>query len=118
MTEKKTYWVRNASGEYALLDGAAERDRLSAFGWNETDEPPADDAFVWMRHEGIEQPAKFPAKSVANWMANGWVPGAPPEHVDVTQEPSVAQVLGFPASAADSPAPAPAAKASGKTEGK
>ena len=86
MTDKKI-WVRNAAGDYALLDGASERDRFSAFGWAETTEEPGPDAWVWMRFDGVENPARFPIGSVSHWTAVGWFPAAPPEHVDPTQEP-------------------------------
>jgi hypothetical protein len=36
---------------------------------------------VWAWHEGIEQPAKFPAAALPVWEAKGWVPGPPPEPV-------------------------------------
>ncbi len=122
MTEKKTYWVRNEAGEYALLDGAAERDRLSAFGWKDADEPPAEDTFVWMSHEGVDNPAKFPAGSVPHWLENGWTPTAPPEHVDPTKQPQPdarpawAAALGFGAPA--EPAATTKSAAAGKNEGK
>lgn len=86
----KQIWVRRSVGdrnEYALLASAEERDRFGPFGWVETTDEPAPDAWVWMRHDGIDGAQAFPIASVPNWAAKEWYPAAPPEHVDITKDP-------------------------------
>lgn len=110
MADKKI-WVRSPNGEYALLSGPEERDRFVPLGWAETTEEPGPDAWVWMRFDGVEKPAKFPIGSVPHWTLVGWYPGAPPEHVDPTQEPEPTGPLSLAALSAVTPAkPAAAAK--------
>lgn len=84
---KDTYWMCTpADGTYAQVEGAAERDRLIPLGWQVTGEPAPTD-FVYMSHEGIELPGRFPVQAVANWRAMGWTPCGPPEPVDLTKDP-------------------------------
>lgn len=99
MTET-SYWMRlPADGTFALIDGDAERDRLTPFGWEVADEP-RDTDFVWARHPDIELPARYPFASLDYWQAQGWEPGAPPLRVELTKDPIRTD-----------PAPAPAAPA-------
>lgn len=91
MTELKKYWMRlPADGTVAQIDGAAERDRLAPLGWEETAEPAATD-FVWMRKEGIEQPARFAYGAAETWQRMGWEFSTPPEPVDPTKDPVFAE---------------------------
>jgi hypothetical protein len=91
MTELKKYWMRlPADGTVAQIDGAVERDRLVPLGWEEADEPAATD-FVWMRKDGIEQPARFAYGAAEDWRRQGWEFSAPPEHIDPTRDPAVAE---------------------------
>lgn len=81
MTDKQTYWLADQTGKKALVTGAAERDRWVPLGWVEADEPAAGE-FVYARHDGIEQPAEFPASAFREvWEPRGWVAGPPPEPV-------------------------------------
>lgn len=81
MTAKKQFWLVDATGTYALADGADQRDLLLPGGWAEAEEPTGE-AFVWCRHPEIAAPAKFPASSLAEWATRGWEPGAPPSAAD------------------------------------
>jgi hypothetical protein len=81
MTEKNTYWLRDAAGDYALITGADQRDRWIPLGWAEADEPSGNE-FVWARCEGIQEPARFPAQALADvWSAKGWQAAEPPSPV-------------------------------------
>ena len=78
MTEKQEYWLVDPEGDYALVKGAEERDRLRVDGWAEAEEP-AGDGFVHVWHEGIEQPGRIPLEAYREtWSHRGWVPGPPP----------------------------------------
>ncbi len=102
------YWMRNAEGEYAQIDGAAERDRWIPLGWSAVDEP-ADDRQVWMRADGIEMPARYPYGAREFWQGRGWTFSAPPEPVDLTKDPALS----------DQPTPEPVkAEPASKKEGK
>lgn len=88
MTGKNTYWITTANGVYAQVAGAEERDRWTPRGWEQADEPGPTD-FVYMRKEGLEQPAQFAYGAAETWQAMGWEFTAPPEPVDVTKDPAV-----------------------------
>lgn len=78
MTEKQTYWVTADGVEFALITGADRRDQWAGLGWTETGEPTGDQ-FVWARCEGIEQPARFPVRALAEvWSLKGWAASEPP----------------------------------------
>jgi hypothetical protein len=82
MTDKNTYWLVDSTGDKALVEGAAERDRWLPHGWAETDEPTGDE-FVWASFDGVADPAKFPADVFREvWEPKGWKASAPPEPVD------------------------------------
>lgn len=82
----KSYWIRGGGDDYARVDGADQRDWWSIYGWVPGDEPTGQE-FVWARHEGIAEPARFPAAILASaWP--GWEPSAPPFPVNpLTGEP-------------------------------
>lgn len=81
MTDKNTYWVRDAAGDYALLTGTDQRDRWLPHGWTEVDEPTGQE-FVWARHEGIQEPARFPANALREvWADRGWKAAEPPSPI-------------------------------------
>lgn len=109
MTDKITTWLVDETGTKALVEGADERDRLLPLGWSETTEP-AGDEFVWCRHDGITDPARFPAASLEAWRARGWEPSGPPGSVPA-QPLTIAQ-------AEPEPAPEPAKTAASKKETK
>lgn len=100
MTDKQTYWMRDAEGAYALMTGADERDWWTPFGWTQAEEPGRQE-FVWARHEGIENPARFPAGILATaWP--GWEPSTPPSPMNpVNGEPLVPPVFTTPAAVAE-----------------
>lgn len=107
-TGKTTYWITTAEGTFGQVEGVEERDRWTPLGYEVADEPAATD-FVWMRHEGIEQPARFAYDAAPTWQQMGWTFSAPPEPVDPTKDPAVVdQPKQAPAKAAPS--------ASGKAE--
>lgn len=115
MTEKTKYWLRNPSSEtYALADGAEERDRLIPLGHELADEP-TDPDFVWMRHEGIEQPARMPYGAREHNLARDWTFSGPPDPVDVTKDrllvdpaPAVAETAAQPKTTSEPKKDAPA----------
>lgn len=118
MTEKQTYWLVNAEGNKALASGAAERDRLVPLGWAETEEPTGDE-FVWARHEGIADPARFPAASFAEvWQPRGWEPSTPPEPVTGFNTEAPAPAVKSADPAADQTPKSPTPAASGNTKEK
>lgn len=83
-----TYWITTTTGVHAQVDGVDERDRWTPRGWTETSEPGPTD-FVWMRKEGLDQPAQFAYGAAATWQQMGWEYSAPPEPVDVTKDPQL-----------------------------
>jgi hypothetical protein len=91
MMAKTMYWMRNASGEYAHVEGADARDRWIPFGWAEGTEPGHMDQ-VWMRAEGIQEPARFPWGAREFWQSRGWTASEPPAPVDYTKDPAVVDV--------------------------
>lgn len=78
MTAAKQYWVVDEDGNHALLTGAAERDRFLSEGWTAVDEP-ANDAFVYIWHEGFSTPGRAPMSALrALWGPREWRAGPPP----------------------------------------
>lgn len=116
MTEKHRYWLVNAEGENALVEGAAERDRFLPLGWTETTEPVADE-WVMARMDGIEQPARFPATAFREvWEPRGWKPAPPAEPVSPfngDQPAAQTQAPAVPPLSAPSPTPKPTTAAAG-----
>lgn len=112
MTDKTTYWMCTpADGTYALIEGAAERDRLMPLGWQVTSEPGPTD-FVYMSHEGIELPGRIPMQAAANWQAMGWMFSGPPAPVDLTKDPQPSPLVAALPAPATSSKPAAADKTS------
>lgn len=85
---KQTYWITTAEGTRGQVAGIEERDRWTPRGWQVVGEPAPTD-FVWMRKEGLAEPARFPYGAAATWQAMGWEFTAPPEPVDVTKDPKL-----------------------------
>ena len=78
MTGPKTYWLVDRTGNKALVEGAAERDRWVPLGWAEAEEPTGDE-LVWASFDGVEQPAQFPHDIFREvWEPKGWTAAAPP----------------------------------------
>jgi hypothetical protein len=75
------YWLVDATGNKALVEGDDERDRFLPHGWALA-EAPSGGEFVWARCEGVADPARFPADNLEAWEAKGWKPGAPPHPLD------------------------------------
>lgn len=85
---KQAYWISTANGYFALVVGSDERDRWTPQGWRESDEPGPTD-FVYLRKDGIDQPAPFAYGALSTWQELGWKFGSPPEPVDVLHDPVV-----------------------------
>lgn len=79
---KNTYWLHDAEGVYAQVEGADQRDLATrVYGWAEVDEPPAD-AQVHVVNEHPEiGPGRLPYGALESgaWAGRGWKPGPPPE---------------------------------------
>lgn len=103
---KNMYWIADADGTRALVEGADERDRWSrVHGWSEVSEPQPQD-FVWLRNENPDLGAArmtYEAAQLDAWAARGWTPGAPPE-------PQNAAVAHWPTAQETAPAETPASK--------
>lgn len=119
MTDKTKYWLRNpADGTFAVAEGGEERDRLIPLGHELADEPSDDAAFVWMRHDGIERPARLPYGAREHNLAREWTFAAPPDPVDLTKDPLLVDPVPAAAEpAAKSSATAKPATAADKNEG-
>lgn len=83
---KSLYWLTNADGHKARVEGAEQRDRWLPLGWSVADEPVTGD-MVYLEHEVSGGRALFPAAVVPAWGELGWQPAAPPEPVDLTKDP-------------------------------
>jgi hypothetical protein len=92
MTDPKKYWLTDGAGEFALVNGADERDRLTPFGWVATDEPT--DGWVYIWRDGIAEPGRVPVTAVETlWGPLGWSAGPPPDGVHpFTPQPSAEPV--------------------------
>jgi hypothetical protein len=87
---KQSYWIATANGYYAYVYGDEERDRWTPLGWRVAGEPGPTD-FVYLRKDGIEQPAPFAYGAIPTWQELGWGFSPPPEPVDVYRDPVVEQ---------------------------
>lgn len=78
MSGKKQYWLRDESGDHALVTGADERDRLvREGGWTETDEPSEGFVYVW--REGCPAPGRVSVEALpVLWEPRGFAAGPPP----------------------------------------
>jgi hypothetical protein len=108
MTDKQKYWIRDAEGVSALVEGAEQRDMWTKVrGWSEADEPgPNDQVWVANEHPDI-LPGRLPFAAIELHAGLGWSAGPPPELEGTTKDPAlVGQVA--PASDAAKPTKAPA----------
>lgn len=78
MTEKITTWLVDATGTYALVEGAEARNGFLALGWKPADEPGAGD-FLYCRHPDVEASARMTAETLEVFAGRGWEPAPPPE---------------------------------------
>ncbi len=85
---KTTYWISNANGQHAQVEGVEERDKWTPLGWTVEEHPPPG-AFVYMNHDGIEEAALFAYEAMATWEQMGWTACSPPKPVDVTKDPKL-----------------------------
>lgn len=103
---KNTYWVVDANGFYAQVEGVDQRDLATrVHGWAQADEPPAD-AQVHVVNEHPEiGPGRLPygALEGGGWAARGWKPGPPP---GLPVEAPTDQAASAPETAKKSPAAA------------
>jgi hypothetical protein len=87
---KNTYWIADADGTRAVVEGADARDSwVRVHGWTEATEPDRQD-FVWVRHEDPALGAArmtWEAAQLDAWAGRGWTPGAPPEPAGATKDP-------------------------------
>jgi hypothetical protein len=99
---KSSYWIADAEGTRAVVEGADERDRwVRLRGWTESTEPDRQD-FVWVRHEDPALGAArmtWEAAQLDAWAGRGWTPGAPPEPAGATPAPVAEQPKSSPAKA-------------------
>ena len=87
MTTKNSYWIVSPMGEYALVEGTAERDRWTrVLDWRVADEPPATAQVHIVHPDGLR--GRIPYEAVkGQWSGLGWTAGPPPEPVDITKDP-------------------------------
>lgn len=77
MADPKKYWLTDGTGDFAVVVGDQERDRLLPLGWAVTDEPGAGWVFIW--RDGIAEPGRVPVPALESlWGPLGWVAGPPP----------------------------------------
>lgn len=114
MTSKTSYWIRDVEGNYAQVEGAADRDTFTKVrGWSEADEPgPTDQVHVVNENPQIG-PGRLPYGALAGWAGQGWRPGPPPAPVDLTRPAPAEQATSTPATG---PAPAKTATSGDKKE--
>ncbi len=84
-----SYWIANPEGEYALVEGVADRDTWTkVHGWREAAEPgPTDQVHVVNEHPEVG-PGRLPYGSLAAGLTGlGWKAGPPPAPYDATKDP-------------------------------
>lgn len=115
---KTAYWLRSANdGTYAVADGAEERDRIAAQGYELADEPAETDQ-VWIRHPGVEGVGRIPYGARPYFLGNGSTLSGPPAPVDLTKDPALTDSPAAPAPVmADNQASGKTATATNKNEG-
>jgi hypothetical protein len=91
MTNKSTYWIADAEGTKALVEGADQRDYWTKVrGWSEASEPEGLE-FVWLRSDLLPDSAPTRLNWVAAndkaWTDNGFRPCPPPEPVNLALPP-------------------------------
>ncbi len=82
---KNTYWITTTNGIHGQVEGVEERDKWTPLGWFVVDEPKLTD-FVYMRKDGIAEPAQFAYGAAPTWEAMGWQYCPPPAPYDVTKD--------------------------------
>lgn len=114
MSAKNTYWIRDVNGNVAQADGAAERDRWGALGWQPVEGEPEAFEQTWIYNAATGGRGQIPYSAIPSWGALGWEASTPPEPYDVTKDPALVDQV-----ATKTPASAPAKSATGgNTEGK
>jgi hypothetical protein len=83
MTDKQKYWIRDADGVSALVEGATARDWFTKVkGWAEADEPLGhEQVHVHNEHPDIT-PGRLPFAVLPEFAGLGWYPGPPPDGPD------------------------------------
>lgn len=115
MTDKKTFWLVDASGAKALVTGDDERDRFRPLGWQEATEP-SDRDLVWLQHDVTEGRQLCPAAASGQWAELGWHPAAPPEPVNLTKDPVLVDQVPDPEPATEDPKPKTRTRVTGGDE--
>jgi hypothetical protein len=118
MTNKSTYWIADAEGTKALVEGADQRDYWTKVrGWSEASEPEGLE-FVWLRSDLLPDSAPTRLNWVAAndkaWTDNGFRPCPPPEPVNLAlppEHPSYAAAAAAESAAAESAPKSSPAKA-------
>jgi hypothetical protein len=87
MSAKSMYWLVDADGNKAVVEGRAQRDRWTPLGWADTEEPSGHDR-LWLRHGEHGGRALFPFPSMPTWAAKGWAPSDPPAPEDSPARPA------------------------------
>jgi hypothetical protein len=103
MTDKQMFWISDANGVHAQVEGAAERDQWTkVHGWAEAGEPgPTDQVHVVNEHPEIG-PGLLPYGAVPAWSGLGWMPGPPPGSTVAVGEPPKSSPAPKPAGGGDS----------------
>lgn len=79
MTEAKKYWIADAEGVKALVEGAEAHNLWTAGrGWTDTTEPVGQE-WVWLQHDEHGGRAKYSAEAAPLHEGRGWLPSDPPE---------------------------------------
>lgn len=77
---KSSYWITDADGVYARVEGADQRDLATRLhGWSVADEPGPEDQ-VHVVHENSDLlPGRLPYGALQDeaWSGRGWTPGLP-----------------------------------------
>jgi hypothetical protein len=87
MSGKNTYWITDADGNKAIVEGAAVRDEwVKLRGWADAVGEPAPTDQVHVIHEtGMR--GRLPYGAIAGgWDGLGWAPSDPPMPVDTTKD--------------------------------
>lgn len=93
MSSKNTYWLADANGVYAQVEGADRRDEaVRQHGWTEAEEPPVDAQVHVVHEDPAIGPGRLPYGALEGgaWAVRGWKPGPPPELAEPTEQPAPA----------------------------
>lgn len=88
MTSKNTYWIADAEGVKAKVEGAEARDEWTRVrGWSETTEPVGSE-FQWVRN--VDHGGKGVMNHAAALLHEGlgWVPSGPDGYDEPADEPA------------------------------